>query len=232
MSFDRIIVDPSLQPVLITSAETLAQCQHLLDLINPQSQSQTITNATATASTDQNTLHAISIQQKKIFAHLAKLRGLNREAILTVRATKQATAEARSEIDRLHLHLQNLYYEQRHLNGEIAACESYEHKYADLPLIPVEEFLEKFPEHRRSAATAAAHADEQEYEHALMVARIAHEHAERETLEQQRQELLKKKEALIAENKKRKEDLARLDNDLERFIDAAKPIQKIFEKER
>lgn len=85
-----------------------------------------------------------------------------------------------------------------------------------------------------------------------MIARINHEHAEREKLEQARQELLKRKQALIAENKKRKDDLANLDQDLERFIDvrfihislsfglqtngitffqAAKPIQKIFEKE-
>lgn len=52
-----------------------------------------------------------------------------------------------------------------------------------------------------------------------MIARINHEHAEREKLEQARQELLKRKQALIAENKKRKDDLANLDQDLERFID-------------
>lgn len=84
-----------------------------------------------------------------------------------------------------------------------------------------------------------------------MAARIDHEKAEREALEQQRQELLKRKAKLIAENKKRKDDLANLDKDLERFIDvsfhlrgallspaiiltmtlqAAKPIQKRFEK--
>ena len=81
-----------------------------------------------------------------------------------------------------------------------------------------------------------------------MIARINHEHAEREALEQARQGLLKKKQGLIADNKKRKDDLANLDKDLEKFIDvslhcgvhlatqsdrkqAAKPIQKLFEKE-
>lgn len=103
-------------------------------------------------------------------------------------------------------------------------------------MIPVEEFLELHPEHRETN------------EHELMIARINHEHAEREKLEQARQELLKRKQALIAENKKRKDDLANLDQDLEKFIDvrafitfavtvlltfnqAAKPIQRIFEKE-
>lgn len=65
-----------------------------------------------------------------------------------------------------------------------------------------------------------------------MIARINHEHAEREKLEQARQELLKRKQALIAENKKRKDDLANLDQDLERFIDVSyiilPPIQRFF----
>lgn len=93
-----------------------------------------------------------------------------------------------------------------------------------------------------------------------MFARINHELSEREALEHARQALLKKKQSLIADNKKRKDDLASLDKDLETFIDvrfsyphfhplsssyslyfhgckllteikAAKPIQKIFEKQ-
>lgn len=92
------------------------------------------------------------------------------------------------------------------------------HEYQKLPLVPAEEFLAKHPEHAGSD------------ENALMIARIEDERAEREALELQRQELLKRKQKLIAENKKRREDLANLDNDLEKFIDAAKPIQKTFEK--
>ena len=81
------------------------------------------------------------------------------------------------------------------------------HKYQQLPLISVEEFLEQFPEH----------VDDDES--ALMTARINHEHVERQKLEEQRQGLLKRKQALIAENNKRKADLASLDQDLEKFID-------------
>lgn len=94
----------------------------------------------------------------------------------------------------------------------------HSHEYQKLPLAPVDEFLAKRPEHAGSD------------ENALMIARIEDERAEREALEQQRQELLRRKQKLIAENKKRREDLANLDNDLEKFIDAAKPIQKTFEK--
>lgn len=89
--------------------------------------------------------------------------------------------------------------------------DAFSHKYLSLPLIPVEEFLTLHPEHENTDP------------HELMIARINHEHAEREKLEQARQELLKSKQALIAENKKRKDDLANLDQDLERFIDVRCP---------
>ena len=74
-------------------------------------------------------------------------------------------------------------------------------------MISAEEFLAQHTDH--------ANDDENE----LMIARIDHERAEREALEQQRQELLKRKQKLIADNKRRKEDLANLDQDLEKFID-------------
>ncbi|KZF24802.1 hypothetical protein L228DRAFT_104417 [Xylona heveae TC161] len=213
MATTDIVSDPFLRSVLDVSTHTREQCMRLLDLADANP-----TPADAeTASTD---VHLqLSQQQKVLYSHLAQLRGLNRNAILGVRQTKQATAEARQEIDKLHLQLQNLYYEQNHLRGEIHACESYDHKYRQLPLIPAEEFLQDHPEH--------ANDDES----ALMIARINHEYAERQALEQARQALLKKKQGLIADNKKRKDNLANLDNDLEKFIDAAKPIQKTFEKE-
>ncbi|KAA6407446.1 MAG: hypothetical protein FRX48_08689 [Lasallia pustulata] len=212
MTIEGIVTDPFLQSVLDTSTLTRQQCMTLLDhaSANPLSASEPPSQATQLE---------LSKQQKLLYSYLAQLRGLNRNALLGVRNTKQSTAEARQEIDRLHLQLQNLYYEQRHLRGEIAACESYDHKYQQLPLIPVDEFLTQHPEHA------------EDDENALMIARINHEHAEREALEQARQGLLKKKQSLIADNKKRKDDLASLDKDLEKFIDAAKPIQKIFEKE-
>jgi THO complex subunit 5 len=70
---------------------------------------------------------ALSQSQSQVFAHAARLRSLHRRAILTVRETKQDTTDARSEVDRLNLQLQNLVYEQRHLRGEITACEEYEY---------------------------------------------------------------------------------------------------------
>lgn len=119
MAICDVVSDPSLLPVLRTSAETQAQCQKLLSMLDPAS-------APSSPAESERARLAVSKQQKLLFALLAQLRGQNRDAILRVRETKQATAEARQEIDRLHLQLQNLYYEQKHLMGEITACESYE----------------------------------------------------------------------------------------------------------
>lgn len=213
MTAEDIVTDPFLRSVLVKADEARRQCIALLALreqhpLGPDG-----------ARPPREVEIELAKQQQLLNSYLIQVRNLYRKAIFSTRQTKQATAEARHEIDTLHLQLQNLSYEQRHLRGEIEACEGYDHKYQQLPLISVEEFLEKFPDHRDDG------------EHALMIARIEHEHTERQALEERRQGLLKQKQGLIAENKKRKEDLANLDKDLEKFIDAAKPIMKIFEKE-
>jgi THO complex subunit 5 len=115
---EDIVTDTDLRFVLDISTQTRQQCIALLDYTD-------ISGFLSTESLSQESQREISKQQKLMLSHLAQLRGLNRNAILAVRQTKQTTAEARSEIDRLHLQLQNLYYEQRHLRGEISACESY-----------------------------------------------------------------------------------------------------------
>lgn len=93
------------------------------------------------------------------------------------------------------------------------------HKYMKLPLIPVEDFLEEFPEHKDLS------------EHDLTTARIEHEHQVRLKLEERRQEKLKQKQKLIAEVKKGKDDLTKLDTMVEKFIEAAEPIKKVLATE-
>jgi THO complex subunit 5 len=85
-----------------------------------------------------------------------------------------------------------------------------------LPLIPVEDYLEEFPE------------QEDLSEHDLMTARIEHEHQVRLKLEERRQEKLKQKQKLIAEVKKGKDDLTKLDTMVEKFIEDAEPIKKVL----
>jgi len=157
--------------------------------------------------------------QKRLFSSLAWLRGQHRNAYTSLRQTKQITAEAKQEQDRLHLQLQNLYYEQRHLRGEIDSCLEFPHTYMTIPLVPTEEFLERHPEHTDKDP------------HDLMKERLFDERTVREELEAQRKQLVAKKQALIAENKRKKDDLASLDEHLKKFIESSKPIQQTFEKE-
>lgn len=117
---DTLIADPALRTVLAAADAARTQSLAILDLLDSYHAS------TADADPLAQQLE-LSTQQKRLNAHLAQLRGLNRKAVLGVRSTKQETAEARQEIDALHLQLQNLYYEQRHLRGEIAGCEGYEY---------------------------------------------------------------------------------------------------------
>ena len=119
MQTAEIVTDPFLQSVLEVSTQTRQQCIDLVNLTEANAISGSVTPAPKVQ-------HELSKKQKLLYSFLGQLRGSNRDAINKVRNTKQSTAEARQEIDRLHLQLQNLYYEERHLRGEIAACESYE----------------------------------------------------------------------------------------------------------
>jgi THO complex subunit 5 len=118
MAIDAIVTDPALKLALETSSQTREQAIALLDLVSSHP---------PTSSPSHEFQLQISKQQKLLLTYLAQLRGLHRDAQVGARETKALTAEARQEVDRLHLQLQNLYYEQRHLQGEIAACESYEY---------------------------------------------------------------------------------------------------------
>lgn len=118
MGVKEIIKDPSLLSVLQSSSATLVQCKKLLSLVDPSSSS-------ASTPTEELKL-AISRQQKILFALLGGLRGQHRAVIRRVRDTKVSTAEARQEIDRLQLDLQNIYYEHKHILDELVACDSYQ----------------------------------------------------------------------------------------------------------
>lgn len=117
MAVDDTISDASLRLALETSRQTRDQAIALLDLV-------AATPPTSEPS-EEIQLH-ISKEQKRLLASMTQLRGLHRNSHVDARDTKAQTAEMRQEVDKLHLQLQNLYYEQRHLQGEISACESYE----------------------------------------------------------------------------------------------------------
>ncbi|KAK4561028.1 hypothetical protein LTR86_004983 [Recurvomyces mirabilis] len=213
MTSDDLITEPALLSVLQAAAQARQQSLAILDLLEQY-------HARDTETTPESLLDdqlALSKQQKTLNTHLAKVRGLNRKAVLSVRATKQETAEARQEIDSLHLSLQNLYYEQRHLRGEIGGCEGYDHRYRQLPMVSEEEYLSRHPEQADAS------------EHDLTIARIEDERLARQELEVQRLELVKKKEALAKETLAKKEELGRLDAEVEKWVGGQDAVKKLFE---
>merc|ERR1711939_686229 len=209
MAIEELISDPTLQPLLETSRTTLSQTLAVLSWLEG-------TAASASPTLEQKL--DLAEQQKILYAYVAKLRGQHRQAF-GARATKQETAEARQEVDRLLLQLQNLYYEQRHLMGEIGACEGYDHAYTHLPLLSLDEYLALFPDQ--------AGLSEQE----LMPLRIEHEKLEREKMEQQRLELVKIKDALVKENTRKKDELKKMDEKLEAIVDGFTSLQEALQKD-
>ena len=117
MPVDNTINNPSLRLALEISHKTRDQAISLLDLVSA---------IPPTSEPLKELQLQISKEQKRLLACLSQLRGLHRNAHVGARETKAQTAEMRQGVDKLHLQLQNLYYEQRHLQAEISACESYE----------------------------------------------------------------------------------------------------------
>lgn len=161
----------------------------------------------------------LDLLEKRMRAQLAVTRTVYRACVMKIREEKAETAEKKAANDALILGLHNLKYEEQSLRSEIAAAENYDHKYKKLPLIPTDEFVEKFPQHADAS------------EHELMKARIEQEYQDRVELESQRQEKLKQKQKLIAEVKKSKDDLTRLDGMLEKFMEHFPPIKKALATE-
>jgi len=64
-----------------------------------------------------------------------------------------------------------------------------------------------------------------------MIARIEQEHQDRVKLEERRQEKLKQKQKLIAEVKKGKDDLTKLDSMVGKLVEALEPIRKVLATE-
>lgn len=91
------------------------------------------------------------------------------------------------------------------------------HKYMRLPMVDVEDFLQQHPE-----------CAEME-EHELTLARIEDERVKRAELEGKRAELARKKEELVRETTAKKEELAKLDAEVEKWVSGQDVARKMFE---
>jgi hypothetical protein len=78
-----------------------------------------LTNPSTTANYDSQVI------QTRAMALFGQLKAHNRAANAQTRSHKQATADARAQMDQAHLALQNLLYEKRHLEREIEKCRQF-----------------------------------------------------------------------------------------------------------
>ncbi|KAI9658815.1 MAG: hypothetical protein M1831_003841 [Alyxoria varia] len=242
MAFDdasSVVTDPELVSFLEINSRLQDEALALAELLSTQAENPS-EETSAPPYLDQDPPQDIQAAYQRLNSIVAVLRGQNRRVAHITRQSKASTAASRAELDRLHLSLQNLYYEQKHLLGEIATCENFPHPFQRLPMVSEETFLGLHPEWKEKrllkeppvkmdqeseevgeGETAQVENAEAYGEEGYMKARIKEERKEREELGKTVQELSKKKMELVKENAKRKEELGKLDKDLEHFIDVS-----------
>ncbi|KAI6151909.1 Fms-interacting protein-domain-containing protein [Pisolithus tinctorius] len=152
-------------------------------------------------------------------ALVARLKALNRNANAATRAHKQATTEARQEMDQTHLGLQNLLYEKRHLEREIEKCRQFASIYQDVPLHSLEEFQQMAPPEARTE-------DVLDNPHQLMLNRLSFELAERQRLDLKRKELVLIKEELLKQSKVKSATVDSVKSQIDALMKTATEIQK------
>ena len=110
-----LIVHPELKHCLEVAERTRQLCHDIVTALETE----------APGEPPEAVLIERSKNTKQLNALMMQLKHLHRQAIMLSREAKEETSQARQEVDRLHLQLQNLYYEQRHLRGEITACREF-----------------------------------------------------------------------------------------------------------
>lgn len=155
----------------------------------------------------------LSQLRRKIMVEMVELRSMNWEVQNSVNSVKDITGREKQSVDKIQLDIQNIYYQQKHLRSEIDRCEDFRSKHENIELVPLEEFFKSNPE-----------AQNIEDPHELMMERLRDEEQRRLDLFITRSRLTEKKEALLRENKQRKEDLESLDRNLQLFIEVRMPL--------
>ncbi|KAG6897453.1 hypothetical protein C0992_001453 [Termitomyces sp. T32_za158] len=157
----------------------------------------------------------------RAMALMGRLKALHRTSNTATRIRKEATSEARQEMDQSHLGLQNLLYEKRHLEREIEKCRQF----------ALEEFERLAPQEARTEDVLSD-------EHQLMLNRLSFELAERQRyanlyhmslsdlshtipcvrLDLKRKELLQQKEELLKESKTKSSTMDNVKTQIDQLI--------------
>ncbi|XP_025089480.1 THO complex subunit 5 homolog B-like isoform X2 [Pomacea canaliculata] len=163
---------------------------------------------------------AEDLEAKKIDVSLqfVMLKKLNRLAHFRCRRAREATNEAKQQIEKYHLQLQNLLYETMHLQKEITKCLEFKSKDEEVELVTVDEFYRDAPERISRPIT-------KEDPHQLTLARLEWELEQRKELAGKLQEAQLCKEKISQEIRSKEDYLDTLQPKLISILEATKPVQ-------
>lgn len=174
----------------------------------------------AAETNDQTALHEARFALLQSTATLVtQLRAVARQANDDVRRGKRKVADARANVDVESLALQNLKYQQRHLQDEIRTCRDFRSVYQDIPLTSLQDFKARAPAEDTTD-------DVCNDPHRLQLARLRFELTERKRLEAERADVQAQRASLLRENNAKKQRLEGLESDLKVLLDRSVPATR------
>lgn len=162
---------------------------------------------------------------------ILKLKAIHRAMCDSTESLREATGDAKTQLDQSSLQLQSLLYEKHHYEKEIQSCTSFRSAYSEhqLELLPVEEYKT-----RAATAVAAASAMDEEEEqraeepHQLMLNRLHHELEFREETVKELEALKAKRDGLAADVAQKRSSLAGLDAEISKLRTSAQRLQRHY----
>lgn len=151
-------------------------------------------------------------------ARLLKLKEYHRKLCLATESLREATGDAKAQLNQSSLQLQNLIYEQQHYENEIRLCKAFKSRFTDeeLELVHEEEF--------RGIAQL-----EDSTPHQFMLARLGHELAFRKDTLADLEDLKSKRDILASEVAQKRNDLSLIESEIKRLNAAVhKALEHIF----
>ncbi|KAF9361725.1 THO complex subunit 5 [Mortierella sp. NVP85] len=152
---------------------------------------------------------------------LTLLKNLNRDVYQQERDLKNELTEQKLSVGQVDLGYQNIKYRRKYLLNEISRCHDMQTLYQDIPLVPLEEFRERAPEHLINSSTD---------EHQLMLNRLQFELEERKRFDAEKRRLLSVKVQLVKANKARRGQINKAEKQLETYIEASRSLQGLFQE--
>uniref|UniRef100_UPI0035900B58 THO complex subunit 5 homolog n=1 Tax=Myxine glutinosa TaxID=7769 RepID=UPI0035900B58 len=148
------------------------------------------------------------------------LKKLNRIAHTRCKNARDNTHEAKLRGDIKYLALQNLLYEQLHLQREISRCLEFRSRHDDITLVNEEEFFTNAP-----VSISRPEVTRQD-SHQCMLARLDWELEQRKKLTAEYSESVGEQERVTKEIEEKREQLQSLQPQLSAILQAMEPLQK------